>query len=220
MDLYIKGDIVSDDDAWVYDWLGIDCSCPKKVRNAIDSHSPDEPLDVYINSGGGDVFAGAEIYTALASIPDVKIHIVGFAGSMASVIAMAGYCEMSPVAQMMIHNVSASARGDYRAMQHSSDVLKNATETIAQAYIKKSGMSEQEVYDLMDAETWLSPQKALELNLINKISELPIQSDSAAPVKLSASFNQIPSEFIAKMQEKRQKALLNLEFLKLKGERI
>lgn len=220
MDLHIKGDIVANDDVWIYDWLKMDCSCPKKVQDAIDARLPDEPLDVYISSGGGDVFAGAEIYTALASIPDVKIHIVGFAGSMASVIAMAGYCEMSPVAQMMIHNVSASARGDYRDMQHSSEVLKSATETIAQAYINKSGMAEKEIYDLMDAETWLSPQKALELHLIDKISDVPVQSDSVAPVKLSASFNQIPAEFIAKMQEKRQKALLSLEFLKLKEKKI
>lgn len=218
MDLYIKGDITSNDNAWIYDWLELDCTTPNMVAKTISQCKNGEQLNVYINSCGGDVFAGAEIYTSLANYSNVKIHIVGFAGSMASVIAMAGYCEMSPVSQMMIHNVSSSASGDYRTMEHHADVLKNASETIAQAYINKSGMSKSEIKSIMDNETWLSPQKALELHLIDNIMNLENNTQNSEPIKMVASYNKIPMEFISKMQKKRQEALLNLELLKLKGE--
>ena len=82
---------------------------------------------------------------------------------------MARKCKMSPLAEIMIHNVSTSTSGDYRDMEHSVEVLKKANKTIANAYILKTGMSEDEAYKLMDAETWLTADEALKLGLVDEI---------------------------------------------------
>src|SRR5699024_11595273 len=82
----------------------------------------------------------------------------------AFVIAMAGnHIEMSPTAQMMIHNASTMAFGDDRAMASASEMLNSVNRVIANAYIAKTGKSEQEVLDLMNQETWFSAQDAVDL---------------------------------------------------------
>jgi ATP-dependent Clp endopeptidase proteolytic subunit ClpP len=225
----IKGTIVSSDEAWIYDYFGIDCTSPKSVNKEI-ADANDEDLEVEINSGGGSVFAGSEIYTALKSYKgNVTIKIVGLAASAASVIAMAGNkVIMSPTAQMMIHNVSSGQRGDYRDMEHMAEVLKNANDTIANAYRIKSGMSQEELLKMMDKETWLTPQRALEHKLID---EVMFENE----VKLVASFGQsqmLPHEVIEKIRNSIknpvlsakdesdfliQKTQAQLNLLKLKG---
>ena len=127
-------------------------------------------LIVKINSGGGNVFAASEIYTELKGYKgNVRIQVQGLAASAASVIAMAGHCEMSPTALMMVHNVSSSASGDYRVMEHQGDVLKTANKTIAAAYVAKTGMSEAEALAMMDEETWIDAEKAVELKLADGV---------------------------------------------------
>ena len=114
MDIDIKGDIISDDYAWIYDWLGYSYTSPSTVVNKI-KEANGEDLDIKINSPGGDVFSASEIYSELRAYKgNVNIKIIGLAASAASVISMAGYSSMSPTAQLMVHNVSSCARGDYR----------------------------------------------------------------------------------------------------------
>lgn len=179
----IKGTIVPDDDAWVYQHFGINVVYPQAVKKAIED-AAGQDLDVEINSGGGDVFAGSEIYTALRSYTGkVTIKIEGFAGSAASVIAMAGYSEMSPTALMMVHNVSSYASGDNRDMAHMAEVLENANRAIAAAYVAKSGMAESEALDMMARETWLTAQQAKELKLVDAVMFETVQ-----PVQLAAGY--------------------------------
>ncbi len=166
----VKGPIISNDDKWIYDLFEIEATNPGSVEKEIEKANGQD-LEVEINSGGGSVFAGSEIYTMLKSYKgNVTTRIVGLAASSASVIAMAGKkIAMSPTAQMMVHNVSASASGDYRDMDHTSDILKSANKTIANAYRIKSGMNEEELLSMMDAETWLTADKALEHKLIDEV---------------------------------------------------
>jgi len=191
----IKGPIVSSDEQWIYEWFGIESTSPKSVSKAIEEAKGDE-LEVEINSGGGSVFAGSEIYTALKSYPgNVVVKIVGLAASAASVIAMAGKkVIMSPTAQMMIHNVASRQSGDYRDMQHMAEVLKNANETIANAYRIKSGMNQIELLKLMNNETWFTAQQALEFKLIDEVMFESIQ--------LVASYDAglLPKEVIDKVR--------------------
>lgn len=171
MRIDIKGTIVSNDDKWIYEWFEYDATCPNDVNKLIDQANG-EPLEVYINSGGGDIFAGSEIYSALRSYKgEVNIHVVGFAASAASVIACAGKSDISPTAMFMVHNVSGRAQGDYHVMDKSSDVLHTANKSIAAAYIAKTGMSEAEALKMMDKETWLTAQQAVDKGLIDKIAE-------------------------------------------------
>lgn len=172
MRIDVKGTIVSDSDAWIYDWFGIECCNPRKVNEAI-TKANGSALDVYINSGGGSIFAGSEIYSALRGYSgQVKIHVVGIAASAASVIACAGRSDISPTAMLMVHNVSsAGASGDYHVMDKESETLKKANETIAAAYVEKTGMSMKDALAMMDKETWMSAQDAVKAGLIDEISE-------------------------------------------------
>lgn len=171
MRIDVKGTIVPNDDKWIYEWFEYDATCPNDVNKVIDQANG-EPLDVYINSGGGDIFAGSEIYSALRSYKgEVSIHVVGFAASAASVIACAGKSDIAPTAMVMVHNVSGRAQGDYHVMDKSSDVLHTANKSIAAAYMAKTGMSEKEALAMMDQETWLTAQQAVDKGLIDKIAE-------------------------------------------------
>ena len=226
----IKGPIISADDQWIYDWFGIEATSPKAVNDAI-SNANGEELEVEINSGGGDVFAGSEIYTALKSYQgNVTVKIVGLAASAASVIAMAGKkIVMSPTAQMMIHNVSSGASGDYRDMEHASGVLKNANETIANSYMLKTGMKRDELLDMMNNETWLTPQQALEkgfideimfnnqMNLVASIGVAQILPQSVLNKIRNSVKNPLNSEKEDAVIFMQQKAQAKLKLLKLRG---
>lgn len=207
MRIDVNGAIVPNSDGWIYDWFGEDYTSPSKVAQAISDANGDD-LDVYISSGGGDVFAGSEIYSALrAYTGKVRIHVTGIAASAASVIACAGDSDISPTAQMMVHNVSTYADGNYRDMRHTSNVLRQADRAIASAYMAKAGMTEKEALDLMDAETWLTAKDAVDWGLIDRIAENQNAAPESAdePARLAASVSgMLPPSVISKMQQKRQ----------------
>lgn len=226
MKVNIKGPIISNSDAWIYDWFGIEATSPNTVNKILES-AKGEDIEVEINSGGGSVFAGSEIYTALKSYKgNVTVRIVGLAASAASVIAMAGKrIIMSPTAQIMIHNVSSYAEGDYRDMEHTAEVLKSANNTIANAYRIKTGKTQEELLSLMDSETWMTAEKAKELGFID---EIMFEND----IQLVASTDysgMLPFEVINKIRntiknpinsEKNKSDILMAKFnyLKLKGD--
>lgn len=166
----VKGPIIPSSYQRVYDWFGIEATSPKRVNELIDEANGDD-LEVEINSGGGSVFAGSEIYTALKSYKgNVIVKIVGLAASAASVIAMAGKRVLiSPTGQLMIHNSSTYAEGDYKEMEHTAEVLKSINETIANAYRLKTGKTQEELLSLMDNETWMTAEKAKELGFVDEI---------------------------------------------------
>ncbi len=166
----VKGTIIPSDYQDVYEWFGYEATSPKSVEKVVSGLNG-EDLEVEINSGGGDIFSGSEIYTMLKSYSGkVTVKIVGLAASAASVIAMAGdVILMSPTAQMMIHNVSSSGRGDYRDMQHTADVLENANHTIANSYRIKTGLAQEELLAMMDAETWMTAQQAKEKGFVDEV---------------------------------------------------
>lgn len=175
----VKGDIVVNEYKEFYDWFGWDCTCPKDVNDIISAADKDEQIDVYINSGGGHVMAGQEIYSALRRDNRVNIHIEGMACSAASIIAMAGHSDMSPVALLMIHNVSGGASGDYHDMEKAKNELKTMNEALANAYAEKTGMDRDKLLSLMDKETWLTANQCVELGFVDSI-DTPAQSQSLA----------------------------------------
>lgn len=168
--IQVKGPIIPSNYQPVYDYFGMEATSPKKVAKLIDEAFGDE-LEVEINSGGGDVFSGSEIYTALKAYRgNVIVNIVGIAASAASVIAMAGKkVRMTPTGQFMIHNVSSFEEGDHRAMTHAAEVLKNANQSIANAYMLKTGMDSKKLLSMMDQETWLNAQTAKEAGFIDEV---------------------------------------------------
>lgn len=212
MTIKISGTIVGNDDKWIYDWFEMEAFCPKDL-NLVDG----EDIDIEINSPGGYIFPASEIYTALMQHKgNVNITITGRAASAASVIAMAGTkVTMSPTAQMMIHNVSASGSGDYRDFEHYAEQLKKSNDTIANAYMLKTGKTRDEILALMDHETWFTPDEALENGFIDEIMTKSENTDQFRLV--AASDFLIPQAVIDKLKTEREQEQLNL--LKLK-ERI
>lgn len=207
----IAGTIISNDEKWIYDWFEIDSFCINDLYKNIQNEN--EELDIEINSPGGSVFAGSEIYTAIKNHKGRKIvSITALAASSASVIAMAGdIIKMSPTAQMMIHNVSAVGRGDYRDMEHLSNVLKQANEVVANAYMLKTGKNKDELLSMMDSEKWFTPQEAKEQGFID---EIMFNFDTNLQLVAGFKPNIIPSQIINKMKLEMQQEQLNL--LKLK----
>lgn len=208
MQIDIKGCIIPNDEAWIYDFFGVDYCCPKQVNEAIAS-AGGEPLEIFINSGGGDIFAGSEIYSAIRAYGGaVNIHVTGIAASAASVIACAGHSDISPTAMVMVHNVSSRANGDYHDMDKQSEVLKKANETIAAAYIEKTGMKQSEALELMDKETWLTAADAVKVGLIDGIAE-------SRNIQLVASYDSgmLPRSVINKMQSQRMADNAGADFL-------
>lgn len=169
MEIQIKGTIVSDDDKDMYDFFHVSCINPKAVHDALKCANGDD-VDIYINSGGGDLIAGTEIYSAIKAYTGaVRIHVTGLAASAASLIMCAGKCDITPPSLVMIHNVSSIAYGDHNELAHESETLRTADRAVAAAYIEKTGKSEEELLELMDKETWLTAAEAVELGLCDEV---------------------------------------------------
>lgn len=115
--------------------------------------------------------AAAQIYNMLTNYKGkVTVKIDGIAASAASVIAMAGDTVLvSPVSMLMIHNPATIAWGDHAEMQKAIDMLSEVKESIINAYVLKTGLSRPKLSHLMDAETWMDANKAVELGFADEI---------------------------------------------------
>lgn len=133
--------------------------------------SGDGEITVWINSPGGDCIAASQIYCMLLDYPgEVTVKIDGIAASAASVIAMAGTMVwMAPTALMMVHNPLTVAMGNTEEMKKAIAMLDEVKESIINAYEIKTGLSRARLSHLMDAETWLSAHKAVELGFADDI---------------------------------------------------
>ena len=194
----VKGTIISNNLQDIYDWIGIEATSPQKVITSLPQSNED--IEVYINSGGGDVFAGSEIFTALKEYKgNVTVKVVGLAASAASVIAMAGdKVLMSPTAQLMIHNVSTTAGGDYRTFEHTAEILKSANQSIANAYKTRTGKSDEELKSLMDVETWFNAQSAIEHGFAD---EMMFENEYGGTLVANFGANLLSDEVIAKISQ-------------------
>lgn len=163
----VNGTICPNDDKMIYSWYGIDSTAPKDI--VLPENGSD--ITVEINSPGGDVFSGSEIYTALKKYKGkVSVEIVGIAASAASVIAMAGdEVHISPTAQMMIHNASGRISGNADDMKHEAGILDGISESIAESYARRTGRPVEDFAKLMDAETWFTAKTAVEAGLADDV---------------------------------------------------
>lgn len=160
--LYLNG-VISEET-----WWGDEVT-PKLFKDELLAGSGN--ITVWINSPGGDVFAAAQIYNMLMEYTGkVTVKVDGLAASAASVIAMAGgEVSMSPVSMLMIHNPSTIAIGDSEEMLRAKALLDEVKESIINAYELKSGLSRAKLSHLMDAETWMNANKAIELGFADKV---------------------------------------------------
>lgn len=142
---------------------------PLLFREELNARSGD--ITVWVNSPGGDCVAAAQIYNMLMEYKgSVTVKIDGIAASAASVVAMAGTkVLMSPVSTMMIHNPATMAWGDTAEMQKAIAMLSEVKESIINSYEIKTGLSRAKLSHLMDAETWMDANKAVQLGFADGI---------------------------------------------------
>lgn len=143
-------------------------------------------VTLWINSPGGDCIAAAQIYNMLTEYRGkVTVKIDGIAASAASVIAMAGdEVLVSPVSTMMIHNPATIAFGDHTDMQKAIDMLNEVKESIINAYAIKTGLSRSKLSHLMDAETWMNANKAIELGFADGMIGKAIETEDSTSAVL------------------------------------
>ena len=160
--LYLNGAIAEES------WFGDEIT-PKQFKSELVSGEGD--IDIWINSPGGDCIAASQIYNMLMDYKgNVTVKIDGIAASAASVIAMAGTTvKVSPTSLMMIHNPLTVAIGDSTEMKKAIQMLDEVKESIINAYELKTGQSRAKLSKLMDGETWLNANKALELGFADEM---------------------------------------------------
>ena len=150
--------------------------------------------------------AAAQIYNMLLDYKgNVTIKIDGIAASAASVIAMAGTkVLMSPVSMMMIHNPMTIAMGDKAEMEKAIEMLSEVKESIMNAYEIKTGLSRAKISHLMDAETWMNANKAMELGFIDEVlSREDVSDDDTQPaVPVMFSEATVMNSLMGKIAEK------------------
>ena len=224
----IRGVLIPNDYKWYYDYFEEDSTCPADVKKIMDALQDGDEIEVYINSPGGVIDVGSEIYTLLRSHKDiVKIYVTGEACSAASIVAMAAYCEMSPTALMMVHCVSTKVSGNHNAMEHTAEMLRAADSALATAYSKKTGMREEEVLEMMNHETWLTAEQAKEKGLIDAVmfeeeEETLLVAGPLFALPTKENMEKVKTLMKEADSEKNEAVFLlqtKLNFLKLKGER-
>lgn len=173
-DLYVNGDITSGFTFWGMKIKNEDDISYKDVAEAL-ADLPEEVDDIYvhINSYGGEVAEGIAIYNALKS-NKAKVTTVceGFACSIASVVFMAGDVRvMREASLLMLHNASMPANGDAASHRKAADTLDTVTELSRTAYLAHAteALTREKLVEVMDAETWVSPETALEWGLATEI---------------------------------------------------
>lgn len=222
--------MIPNDYKWYYNWFGEDSTCPADVQKVLDIFQDGDEIEVYINSPGGVIDVGSEIYTLLRSKKDnVKIFITGEACSAASIAAMAAYCEMSPTALMMVHCVSSGAQGNHNDMEHMAEVLRTADRALCTAYTAKTGMTEAEALEMMEHETWLTAEQAKERGLVDGIMfeesqpELPLVAGPLFTLPDEGQMEKVRNMLKEVDLSRKDKAafLLQVKFnhLQLKGEK-
>jgi ATP-dependent Clp protease protease subunit len=151
-------------------WFDDDVT-PQLFKEELNAGSGD--ITVWINSPGGDCVAAAQIYNMLTNYSGkVTVKIDGIAASAASVIAMAGDAVLvSPVSMMMIHNPATIAWGDSAEMQKAVAMLDEVKESIINAYEIKTGLDRKKLSKLMDAETWMDANSAVEYGFADEIMQ-------------------------------------------------
>lgn len=133
----------------------------------------EQAINLHINCVGGDVFEGMAIYNVLKKRNrKTTVYIEGIAASMGSIIALAGdEVIMSENSLYMIHNAWGGTMGEASEMRKYANILEKLSNESADIYVKKTGLSIDKVKEMMDEETWMNAEEALQFGFIDSISD-------------------------------------------------
>lgn len=167
----------SDNDIGIFDVIGDDYwgegVTAKRISAALRSIGRENPVTVNINSPGGDLFEGLTIYSLLREHPgDVTVNIMGVAASAASVVAMAatpGLLRIARAGFYMVHNSWSVSVGDRHDHREFADYLEPFDAAMGDIYAARTGISNDEIGDMMDRDTWIGGQAAIDQNFADAL---------------------------------------------------
>lgn len=159
-------------DVYIFDEIGMGGVNAQGFIEEIKSFK-DSPMNLHINCVGGDVFDGMAIFNIIKKrTAKTTVYIEGIAASMGSVIALAAdSVVMAENSLFMIHNAWGGAMGEAKEMKKTAKLLDKISGEIADIYVKKTKLPYDKVKEMMDEETWLNAEEALELGFIDSISD-------------------------------------------------
>ena len=188
-ELYIYGDIVS------HKWDDTDVTV-KDFAEDLKALGDLKTLNIYLNSLGGSVFQGQAIYSILKRHSAHKnVYIDGIAASIASVIAMAGdTISMPKNAMVMIHNPWTFVMGNSADLRKEADALDKIRESMIVAYMDKiqDKTSEEQLAELLDAETWLSAQDCFDRGFCDEILDAKEIAASCLDSEMLSNYKNTP----------------------------
>lgn len=214
--MYIDGEVVTDE------YEDSDTSAAG-FRDSLKSLGDVKTINLHINSPGGSVFEGIAIYNMLKqNKAKINVYVDGLAASIASVIAMSGDAIFMPSnAMMMIHNPWTMAAGNANELRKQADDLDQITKSSVQTYLQKAGdkLDEETLKQLMDDETWLTAQEAVDYGLADEVME-PNQAAASINRRFAQRYRHVPHQLIEEVddQPKEPAADHNLEQVKKQAE--
>ena len=182
----MKGPLISNNEYEVYEFFGLEAVSAKSITDQFPEDI-NEDITLEVNSNGGLVTVGSEIYTALKNYEGhVTVEVTGMAASAASVAIMgADTVKMSPTAQIMIHKALLTrASGNSDDLEKAVNALKSSDQSIINAYVSKTGLSEDEIFEMMKNETFMSANEAIEKGFADEI--MTFEKDLGAVASLES----------------------------------
>ena len=192
----IFGDIVSEK------WFDEETSATS-FRDALKELGDVSTINLSINSGGGSVFDGIAIYNMLKSHKaTVNVYIEGLAASIASVIAMAGdTITMRSGPMIMVHMTWTLSQGNAEEMRKTADTLEKTGDSIVDIYSERTGISSDDIRNIMNDETWLSAEEAVEQGWATKLDQKEAVMNSV-PKEILGRFSNVPKNVLARVEKK------------------
>ncbi|MCT3053646.1 head maturation protease, ClpP-related [Leuconostoc mesenteroides] len=192
----IFGDIVSEK------WFDEETSATS-FRDALKELGDVSTINLSINSGGGSVFDGISIYNMLKSHKaTVNVYIEGLAASIASVIAMAGdTITMRSGSMMMVHMPWTLSQGNAEEMRRTADTLEKTGDSIIDIYSERTGISSDDIRNIMNDETWLSAEEAVEQGWATKLDKKEAVMNSV-PKEILGRFSNVPKNVLERVEKK------------------
>ena len=208
--LKFNGTIIPDALGPVYDFIKRSNVTPKAMTDFLENAKGEDVL-LSMSSGGGEITAASDMYTALKKYPGkVNVEITGNSASAATIVMLgADHVAISPSASVMIHNVQSGAQGDYRDLGNVAGASKNLSEGFAEMYAQKMNKSIDEVKELMDATTWYNAKQAKEAGLVDEIMF------ESAPMMVASDDLLLSDEAVSKinaLMQNHKEPTMNIEF--------
>ena len=189
-----------DVDIYIYDEIGSHDVNAKSFIEELKKYKG-KPLNIHINSLGGEVFDGMAIANAIKQHQgETRSYVEGIAASIATIVVLAAdKVYMSENSLFMIHNAWGGSMGEANDLRKQADVLEKISNEIANTYVKKTNLPVDRVKEMMQEETWLNAEEAKEIGFVDEITEA---------IKVAAKYD--VSEF-KNITESKIKSILNIK---------